>query len=469
MSRRHSLLRPFRHQTREAFSAVSSHPRRAVLVAGVGLLLIWLVLTKSLAFALAEDSPEFALWLNPKLPRALLTLANRSRDKLIAIHASTAAPAPAGASPEETAAARELSFMAASQEDSEERRALRAEIRARVTRAIANSPMNARAFRMLAEVTDEPAQVRLLMQEAVKRSRRESPAMFWLMDDSFARKDFADAVAKADAILRTRPKLAPYVMKYLGQISETPEGRQLLVSLLAARPSWRATFFNALPKHVEDENTPLELMVALKDAGSTPSAQELAPYLSALVSKHRIELAYNAWLQIVPHERLASLSFLNNEHFAEDPSGLPFDWTIKRGLNTMVDFASFRDRDGERALRFNFGVGRARFPEVSQILLLAAGAYRLEGTYQGLLATKRGLRWEFRCMDGKTPLAETDMLYGSPQSWQNFALEIEVPDREDCRAQRLRLYHHARSPSEELISGEILFRGIRLARNKPSG
>jgi hypothetical protein len=51
---------------------------------------------------------------------------------------------------------------------------------------------------------------------------------------------------------------------------------------------------------------------------------------------------------------------------------------------------------------------------------------------------------------------------------ESFGLEIEIPDREDCRAQRLLLYHHARSQSEELISGEIIFRDIRLMRLKQS-
>ena len=115
-----------------------------------------------------------------------------------------------------------------------------------------------------------------------------------------------------------------------------------------------------------------------------------------------------------------------------------------------------------RALRFSFGVGRATFPETSQILLLGPGIYRLEGSYQGLLTAKRGLRWELRCMGTKSKIAETDMLFGNPQTPQSFGLEIEIPDRDDCRAQRLLLYHHARSPSEELISGEIAFRGIRL-------
>ena len=69
-------------------------------------------------------------------------------------------------------------------------------------------------------------------------------------------------------------------------------------------------------------------------------------------------------------------------------------------------------------------------------------------------------------MASKTMLAETEMLYSNSKSWQSFGMNITVPDGDDCRAQKLLLYHHARSASEELISGEISFRGIHLVRVK---
>ena len=177
------------------------------------------------------------------------------------------------------------------------------------------------------------------------------------------------------------------------------------------------------------------------------------------------DLAYNAWLQLMPHEKLAGLGLLNNSNFAEDPSGLPFDWTIWKGKNTLVGFVPLNDQNGERALRFSFGGGRAKFPETSQILLLAPGKYQLTGSFRGLITSPRGLRWELRCIGAETPLAETDMIFGAPHDWQTFTVDIEVPSEEDdCPAQKLRLYHNARSASEELMTGEISFREIRLAR-----
>ena len=45
--------------------------------------------------------------------------------------------------------------------------------------------LNAEAYRLLAEMERDPDRARLPMQEAVKRSRRESVAVFWLLNDSF--------------------------------------------------------------------------------------------------------------------------------------------------------------------------------------------------------------------------------------------------------------------------------------------
>jgi hypothetical protein len=464
MNWRRSNRRPLSSHLARIGSAVASNPRRAMIVSAVGVALLWLILTRSLAYALAEVSPEAALWLNPQLPRALLALADREREKLVAGHAGRATSR--SSSPEKRATSAIAPFKEAEDAAQEERSVLRARVRDLASRALVNAPLNARAVRLIAEVTDDKEAVRYLMNQAVRRSRRESAAVFWLMDDSFERGDFADVVYRGDILLRTRPQLAGNVMEYFGRVADDEQARQRLVAMLASERKWRGTFFNTMPKTVEEDEALLNLLVELKDAGSPPSPQELEPFVDGLVAKQRIEMAYNAWLQLLPNDQLTSMALVHGEGFTENPSGLPFEWTVNRGQNTMVDFVPIAPGKRERALRYRFGTGRAVFPEADQILMLPPGDYRLEGAFQGLLAAKRGLKWELRCRGGKTPLGETEMLYGSPKSWQSFAVELTVPDQEDCRAQTLRVYHPARSASEQLISGEIAFRGIRLARLK---
>ena len=66
--------------------------------------------------------------------------------------------------------------------------------------ALAQDPLNAHALRILgqlADAADNEAAAARFMQAAVHRSLRESVAVFWLMRESFERKDYATAVRYA--------------------------------------------------------------------------------------------------------------------------------------------------------------------------------------------------------------------------------------------------------------------------------
>lgn len=460
-----------RRWKRVAFAVLARDPLRIGIIAVAGVLLSWLVLTRSLPFALAETAPEAALWLNPNQPRALLVLAGRARSQLLRVSDLQAGPAGQHSMHPQLhqteAAGPEAADRDGHSPKERQRAALRDEIRRLASRVIAVAPLEAGAYRLLAEISDNKAETRALMQEAARRSRHESLALFWLMDDSAVRGDLKGLAEMADDLLRTRIDLIPYVMRYLGEMAATHEGRRLLAARVAKNPAWRGQFFDALPKHVRDPAAPLDLMLVLNGAGSRVSAKEGVPYLELLVRKNLVAAAYDAWLQLLPAEKLAGVGLLNNAGFADEPSGTPFDWTIRRGQNSVVEFLHLPGVSGNRSLRYSFGTGRVKFPETSQLLLLTPGRYRLEGSRQGAMAAKRGLRWEVRCLGASAPLAETDMLYGNPRDWQDFTVDIAIPDGADCRAQQLRLYHHARSPSEELIAGEIAFRGLRLMRVGP--
>ena len=64
----------------------------------------------------------------------------------------------------------------------------------------------------------------MLMLQAFNRSRRESAALLWLLNESFYRKDYRLALDYADLLIRTRPELADYVMGYLAHTAEDAEG-----------------------------------------------------------------------------------------------------------------------------------------------------------------------------------------------------------------------------------------------------
>jgi hypothetical protein len=448
-------------------SSLRSRTRQFALTAA-GLLLTWLVLSRSLSFFIADTAPQFTLWLNPNHPVALMALAERARAKLLKLvrldSDVTASVDKANTDSNEGEGTGMLATLPGNRSHVPVVETVREEIHALANRILASEPLEATAFRLLAEVTTDPTRIRPLMRKAIERSRREAHAAFWLVNDGYEQRNLADMVEKADVLLRTTPQLQSYVMRYLGEIAGDMEGREFLVRVLAKNPPWRAAFLNGLPRYAQGADTSLDLLLGLKKAGSMPTDAELAPYLNNLVSRKQPELAYAAWLQLVPSQKLGSIGLLNNATFTDTPSGLPFDWTFRRGGNASVDFIPFSDGPRSRAVQFSLGPGRVRFPEMSQILLLTPGHYRYAGTFQGRVTGKRGVHWELRCLGGRNSLANIAVVSSAAKGWQSFVLDAEIKESEDCRVQSLRLYHDARSPSEEVISGELSFRDLKLTR-----
>lgn len=461
--RRHSRQNR-RYSPRIWLSFIAAHPWRLAFSAFLALTIGWLILTKSIPYALATRNPDIALALNPNNSRALIAKAESLRMALL-----SSITVERGQS-EETAAHTIARLPKAQDVPGEEtatpstRQLLRSQIRELASRAIVNDPLNATAYRLLAEVTDAPDRVRNLMQEAVKRSRRESIALFWLLNDSYSRKDWPAAIDNADILLRISPDIAKYVMSYLAAASHDPEGRVLLAEKLAAGPSWRRDFLRSFNELFDKDQTALAVIAELKKTKRPASTQEIGIYINHLVWTNATDVAYNLWLQTLPPERLSTLGLLTNAGFETDPGNFVlFDWFVGLGQNSVAEFVPSGLPGGQRLFHVSFGEGRIKFPEVAQVLILPPGRYRLEGRLRGSIISKRGLRWQLSCYPlNETVLGELEMLVGRSEQWRVFTLEAEVPQSRECKGQLLRLFHDSRSASEEFISGEAWFGGLRL-------
>jgi hypothetical protein len=333
--------------------------------------------------------------------------------------------------------------------------------------ALSNDPLNARALRILAQVADatgDEARVSKLMRAAAQGSIRESVAVYWLMCKSFESRDYATTIYSADALLRTRSQIMPYVLPTLVQLAQSTDASGELKKVLASNPPWRSAFFSALPRGVTDARTPLELLLSIKDTPTPPTTADLRDYLGVLIDNKLYELAYYAWLQFLPPEQLSSTGLLFNGSFEVTPSGLPFDWVIRPGAGVTIDIVARPDQDGRRALYIEFGHGRAEFNGVSQLILLAPGTYQFKGQYRGELVGRRGLVWRVSCVDGKGgPIGESPMTTGATPRWKDVELSFTVPDA-DCRAQQIRLELDARMASEQLVSGSIWYDELQIIR-----
>lgn len=496
--------RPARHRLPLYLGLVFAvHPVRAGLLAALGLFLTVFVATTSLPMALAESYPRLALLLHPNHPQALLTLAREERQALLALtpdddpsvgggpagagqagadpatadavaadmgpaDTGLADPASAGAEapvdpladtpPEGDPAEAPAPARTASPAEIEARRAA---IRDLANRIIARAPLNAAAYRLLGDASDDPEIRRQAMVDAVARSRRETVAVFWLLQHAYTTQDYAAAVAMADALMRTRPALSRFTLSYLYSMVLSPGGREALATELARNPSWRTRFFATMGPSLAASDDPLQLFALLKEAGSPPTDKEMTPFLRQrmLTDGHAVA-AYNIWLQMLSDEQVLSVRPVNNLDFAQDPGPLPFGWNLPRSVNAFVDLVHKPAGESGRILRVRFGVGQVKFGNLAQITLLGPGTYRFQGEQKGTMSSKRGMRWQVACYPSNRVVGQSDQLLGSPRQWREFDFTFTIPETGGCSTQQVRLVHDARTPSEQFASGEILFQSL---------
>lgn len=437
-------------------------PFRMALAGLIVLLGGWLIVTRSLPYALADNGTETALWLSPNHPAPLMSRVQGLRAQLLRPieQPKTGTGKPSKSEPVGHDAT-------AISDKAIERETLRASIIDMAHRVLEVEPLNAQAYRILGEASQNTADVRGLMQAATLRFRRESVAVYWLLNDSTNRGEIEQALDYADVLLRSRRQLTPYVVAYLAHIAEaSPDGLKQLVDRLIMKPPWRVTVLRELPRVVRKYRTPLNVMLALNERASPVAIENYIPYLEFLITNKKFRLAYGAWLQFQNSEGLALVGLINNGGFDNAMNLGPFGWQLGRGQNVLATFQPHPKYPKGISFRLYFGEGRVRLPKLRQTLLLGPGQYTIAGEVIGLIEAKRGLEWVVRCAEAQK-LNSSGFINGSGPKWSEFSFTFTVPDAANCRGQIVELRHSARSASEQFIAGEIWFDSLRINRFRP--
>ena len=334
--------------------------------------------------------------------------------------------------------------------------------------ALLHDPLNARAFRILGQLSDQSSEherTETLMQAAARRSLFESVAVYWLMRKSYQDQDYHSAIRYADTLLRTRPHEEQLAMPLLAKLVEIPAAHDELKQLLARSQSWRWKFFSSLPYSISDARTPLNVLLSLKETPAPPAAEELKPYLDFLISRGLYELAYYTWLQFLPAESLSKAGYLFNGSFELAPSGLPFDWVFTKGFGVTTEIRMRPDSNEGRALFVEFGYGRVADFSVTQLITLPPGSYKFRGKFKVDVdfISQRGLHWNITCArEPRTLIGESYLTTTRAGSaWNGFEFSFTVPTT-DCPAQYVKLDLDARSPSEQFVSGSVWYDDLEI-------
>lgn len=342
-------------------------------------------------------------------------------------------------------------------------------------RALQAKPLDARALTLLgliAEREGDPARADALMRIAGARSWRDPITQVWLFRQDTKRGDFAGAITHSDAILRMDPPGWERLFPALAAFTVDPRAMQALTAFLGDDPLWRRWFLTQLSARLANEDRLVQLYRNLQAGKTPPTTTDLQPFLVRLIKGGRFDEAYRTWRGTLAPERRSSDSYPYNGDFAADPDGLPFDWVLQSIAGAEIDLVASPDGGKGRALQIQFSGARVDFHNVTQLMLLPSGRYRLGGRVKASnLLTQRGLRWRVSCADiFKGALAvHTDLVtlgHTKPMAgsipWADFNLAFEVP-KGGCPAQWLTLELPARIGPERQIKGEIWFKSLRIS------
>ncbi len=417
-----------------------SAPRLVICFGALAVVLCWLIITHSFAAYFGQTAPKWALWLNAREATALFSLAEEE------INPGTKS---------EASESQKLSPKKIF------------ELRTQAESALLNDPLSGRNYRLFGQVAELQGSGKLAsaaMISAVRHSLHEGYAAFWLMQKALENKNFPSLAYYADVLLRSGTTSGSYVMPALAlMIQSKGGGEQEALKLLRQNPPWRSEFLGSIYGYLSDAAIPLKMFMNLRESGTPPKLQELNAYQQFLIDNKLYELAYYVWLQFLPAEDLQNAGSLFNGDFQKTPSGSPFDWQIPQGTNVTVDFAPKSEKDADRALLVAFSSGRAEFSGVSQLTMLTPGRYSIKGSYKSDLDGPRGVLWTISCAGGQI-LGQSERLIGVSQDWGHFEFAFAVPEK-GCTAQSLLLGLAARSPSEEILSGEIWFDDLSVTQN----
>jgi hypothetical protein len=235
---------------------------RTIIFIVTGVVLTWLVVSRSLAAFLADAAPQASLWFDSGQPEALVNLADRAVNNPVATVESSGSADGATPRPEDaierprqglaraTKYIQDLGYAFSAFESLGRNQSMSrpaapenaSTVRSWIETAIANDPLNARALRILgqlAEAASDDADASKFMTAADRLSLHEAGATYWLLRNSAKASDYKSAIYYADIMLRTNPRSDAYVVPVLAQISEDKPGAASIEATLANNPPWR--------------------------------------------------------------------------------------------------------------------------------------------------------------------------------------------------------------------------------------
>jgi hypothetical protein len=375
--------------------------RRIILVFGA-LLVVALIMSFSLAMAVANTRPGFAASIAPYL----------SRPKARTAEVVLATTVQSGNTQEAEPLAREAAML---------------------------DPMNAAAVRTLAYVYRMGKNDLLangLFNYANELTRRDLGVNLDYVMEAAKRGDANAAVHHFDVALRTSRGSWDRLFPLIYRLSEDPSIVPALAAVLAKEPQWKWPFLDGLVRDGPNSLVTARLLSELEKAGPVRNDDLHRALIGRLLDDGHYARAFSRYRVFAQQKGIQSLS---NGDFDRTPLQLPFEWTAL--ADDTID-AGVADNTTSKSLQksFYFRVPPSANGELLRLTaVLGPGAHRLSARMGPALEGKAGeLTFTAECLGSGTVLEDRTI---EGPGGGNHSFGFAIP--RNCPA--VRLYLKARS------------------------
>lgn len=306
--------------------------------------------------------------------------------------------------------------------------------------ALADAPLSAdalRTFGLALESQGEAETAGAAMTLAGGLGWRDIPTQLWLADAYIRQGDFAEGLARVDAVARQGQFRAEMRPLLIGAALE-PASRGDLAERLMTRPPWRAHFFDGAHVLQPDRHDAYEAFLRqFEAAGGSVTASEAEAFADNLFDHREYARAQALWRDIVaPTDAVPFDGGFDTAMARTDHGPGPFQWRFADAPGSAARLGSPPGRADERALRAA-SRGDLRAKIVSQEMALPPGQHMLTAELFVESGPAGGFDWMIECLPVSRPLMSRKAA-APGRGWRELSYAFAIP-ADGCDGQRLSL------------------------------
>ena len=283
---------------------------------------------------------------------------------------------------------------------------------------------------------------RLLIQARL-RDPRNAGVRYLLATNDLESGKILDAIREMVALRGLLPGPNFEVSEALANYGKTPGAIATLRQIFKEHAVLEPQVLSLLAANPANAELVMTLASARPGTSDMPAPEWQGVLLTKLVDGGQYDKAHSLWRRLSGFSDTGSIF---NPQFARIGAPPPFNWSFANSGAGLAEPA-----DG--ALRVLY-FGREDIALASQVLLLGPGAYQLGSRAAGDLGSSGSLRWNLKCLPGKSVLLDIPLR----SSWSGG--KFRIPEA-GCRAQQLQLMGKSQEFSD---NADVRLSGLQLRK-----